>query len=87
MEKEPRVRSDRHIDPSKRFRVVWRRAHSAFFFAPITELDDRGVVKGKTGRDGGSAVAASDPDNSVRTAQPPVIVEDNMRIDGHEAAM
>jgi hypothetical protein len=56
VEKEPREHSDRHIDPNKRFRVVWRRTYSAW--SPIAGLDDR--AEKRKGRDGGSVVVASD---------------------------
>ena len=46
------------------------------------ELEEK---KKRRGSDDSSEVVASDTDNAVRAAQPPVIVEDNMRIDGHEA--
>lgn len=65
MVKEPREHSDRHIEPNKRFRVVWRRTYSVW--SPMMGLDYM-IGKGKEVREGGSVVVAFDPGNAVYTS-------------------
>ena len=64
MEKEPREHSDRHNEPNRRSRAVWRTAYPAWVSDSAGWMSRLEKI-GRRGRDGGSVVVAFDLGNAV----------------------